>query len=182
MATSGKVTAKVRARIEHWAAFGLGRDAIASKLAAEGHQVTGRTVSRALADKGATAASDTATVPRAKAKRGSLAARGEAVAETVAAELSEDAEAMADVLVALRGRHAEVRGIADELAPLSKEGGRNAAVYCQLVRLEGDLAARVRELTPPEKPDPSTDPANLLAKQLLIATIEGLVARPTEEP
>lgn len=177
MATSGKVNAKVAKRIAHWKAFGLGRDAIAAKVAAEGHPITGRTVSRVLANLSPASPPPKATRPR----RGTAAERGAAVADSAASALDTTGDERGDVLEALRARHTEVRGIADELAPLSKQGGRNAAVYCQLVRLEGDLAARVRELTPPPPPDPMTDPGNVQAKALLIATIEGLVAQPVEE-
>ncbi len=174
MATSGKVTAKVRDRIAHWKSFGLGRNAIAAKLAAEGHSVTGRTVSRVLE-------AMPSKVAPTKPRRASAAKRGATVAAFAAAQLAEPLDDAGDVLEALRARLGEVRGLADELAPKSKEGGRNAAVYCQLVRLEGDLAARVRELTPPPPPDPTTDPANLAAKALLIATIEGLVGLTLED-
>lgn len=171
MATSGKVTPKLEARVAHWRRFGLGRDSVASKLRAEGFDITGRTVSRVLSRV------PKAAEPSRKSRRPpSPATRGEAVANAVSAELEQRDDDTADELEHLRLRYSEVRGLADELASLSKQGGRNASVYCQLVRLQGDLAARVRDLTPPARPDPSIDPANVEAKALLIATIEALVS------
>lgn len=180
MAKSGKVTAKVAQRVAHWRRFGLGREDIASKLRAEGFDVTGRTVSRTIAL--AIAADGTARKTAAIKRTASPAKRGAVVAEAVTAELSHFSDDGADELAHLRLRYAEVRGLADELAPRSKEGGRNASVYCQLVRLQGDLAARVRDLTPPQRPDPAVDPANLEAKALLIGMIEGLVSNAEVQP
>lgn len=179
MAASRKVTSKVRERIAHWKSFSLGRDVIAAKLQAEGFDVSARTVSRVLVALGAsTSAQDAAAKSkRSRPRRGSILDRGADVADRAALMLDIVGRDDADVLADLRARLAEVRGLADELAPLSKEGGRNAGVYCQLVRLEGDLAARVHELTPPTLPDPAIDPANVRAKEILLATIEGLVTQ-----
>lgn len=182
MAASRKVTPKVRGEIARLKSYGLGRDAIASKLQAQGLDVSGRTVSRVLvALTAATSAQDSATTAKpSRSRRPSIAARGADVADRAASTLATSADDDETLLGDLRARLAEVRGLADELAPLSKEGGRNASVYCQLVRLEGDLAARVHELTPPTPPDPASDPTNVRAKELLLATIEGLVTQHEE--
>jgi len=182
MGTSRKVTSKVRERIAYWKTFSLGRDVIASKLKSEGFEVSARTVSRVLMALTPSTLAQESTLPAkpSRSRRASIAARGADAADRAASTLATTGAEVGDVLADLRSRLAEVRGIANELAPLSKQGGRNAGVYCQLVRLEGDLAARVHELTPPTPPDPSSDPTNVRAKELLLATIEGLVSQHEE--
>jgi len=165
MARAGTVTPELAARIEHWRRYGLGRDAIAAKLKAEGFALSPRGVSRVL--------------ERAKGRASTAAQRGEAVAAAVTEQLQHGVEGD-DEIGQLRRWAREVRAVAEDLLPRSKEGGRNASIFCQLVRLETDLARAIRDLTPPPKPDPAVDPANVEARHLLIATIESLVSQ--EQP
>jgi hypothetical protein len=161
MAKANKVTTELAARVAHWRGYGLGRDAISRKLKAEGFDLSPRGVSRVLA------------------KGASVMRRGAAVAATISQKFARGADGD-DELGQLRTWAREVRAVAAELLPRSKEGGRNASIFCQLVRLETDLARAIRDLTPPPKPDPAIDPANVEARHLLIATIESLVSEETQ--
>jgi hypothetical protein len=86
------------------------------------------------------------------------------------------------ILAHLRARQGEVSGLVGRLADLASEGGRDAATYGQLVRLEADLSARILALTPPPIPDPDLDPANLSARASLLDRIERGVADLAHEP
>lgn len=63
----------------------------------------------------------------------------------------------------------EIRGFIAEV----RERGQVTA-YKDLVKLEADIAARLLAMRPPAPPDPSRDPANLAARELLLALIRGI--------
>lgn len=63
----------------------------------------------------------------------------------------------------------EIRGFIAEV----RERGQVTA-YKDLVKLEADIAARLMAMRPPAPPDPSRDPANLAARELLLALIRGI--------
>lgn len=77
----------------------------------------------------------------------------------------------------LQARLATLTGICDRLAPAVEQDQFPAQQYAGLVKLEGELAARVAELTPPPPPDPEKDPTNAIAAAEVRTRLERLVAR-----
>lgn len=166
--------ATIETRVRHWARLGLSHRAIAGKLSQEGMSLSYRGVGRIL-EKPAEGAPEPSPRPKA--------ALAEAVERTVqdAKEAIEESDAGdyrdASFLAKLRTRWREVGELVEEMAPLSREGGRNTATYCQLVRLEDDLGERLERRAPPPPPEPDKDPANLEARASVLNRVAKMIEK-----
>ncbi len=87
------------------------------------------------------------------------------------------AEALADgsrftpeaLLADVRKRYLEACGIADALKARAALGSTETRRWFEATRIAADLAAYLTEMAPPPVPDPENDPANVAAKERLLA-------------
>lgn len=156
--TPNKVSPKIAARIRELLQQGLSSRRIATALAAEGHSLSHVTVA--------------AVAKRPAGKRMKAAAVDKLAAEVQAAIDAAEPGSIDH----LRARASQVRDWASRTRLDAANGDATASMFATLVKLEADLVARIAALTPPPAPDPAIDPANVAARDLLIAHIEGLLA------
>jgi hypothetical protein len=159
--TPNKLTAEAMARISELTGR-LSHRQIADRLRMEGlADVTRGAISAALRRAGPEVG---ASSPRPSPKATSTDV------DAAVAALAADLDVMPLELVTRRLQ--EVTAFADEL----REAG-NVIAYRDLVRLEADIAARIEAMRPPPIPDPELDPANLAARDELVARIDRLIAK-----
>ena len=187
MTTPSRISDRACARAAELARQGVPQRQIAARLRAEGlADVSQATVSRAIKAAGGGAVRRHGGRPRAdktivggrptpQQRPPSPAPATAATAHDLVAELrakvgSSPHEALQTIL---NRRLPDLDRIADRAL-----AAENLPLATAALRLEVEIAERLIAATPPPPADPETDPANALARDILIGRLEGMVVLP----